>query len=103
MAMYRHCADGTSITQGGVVSRPGMAFTNIIGRSLGRDVLNFGYSGQGYMETSVASFLVKVEDTGSFVIDCNPNMAHVDWCGTFRLNFHRFDRFELDLRGYTQP
>ena len=58
-----------------------MAFTNIIGRSLGRDVLNFGYSGQGYMETSVASFLVKVEDTGAFVIDCNPNMAHVDWCG----------------------
>jgi hypothetical protein len=37
---------GTSITQGGVVSRPGMAFTNIIGRSLGREVLNFGYSGQ---------------------------------------------------------
>ena len=23
--------------------------------------------------------------------------------GTFRLNFHRFDRFELDLRGRTQP
>ena len=23
--------------------------------------------------------------------------------GTFRLNFHRFDRFELDLRGCTQP
>ena len=23
--------------------------------------------------------------------------------GTFRLNFHHFDRFELDLRGYTQP
>ena len=23
--------------------------------------------------------------------------------GTFRLNFHRFDRFELDLRGNTQP
>ena len=45
---------GTSITQGGVVSRPGMAFTNIIGRSLSRDVLNFGYSGQGYMELSVA-------------------------------------------------
>ena len=24
-------------------------------------------------------------------------------CGTFLLNFHRFDRFELDLRGHTQP
>ena len=23
--------------------------------------------------------------------------------GTFQLNFHRFDRFELDLRGRTQP
>ena len=23
--------------------------------------------------------------------------------GTFRLNFHRFDRFELDFRGHTQP
>ena len=23
--------------------------------------------------------------------------------GTFWLNFHRFDRFELDLRGHTQP
>ena len=68
---------GTSITQGGVVSRPGMAFTNIIGRALQRDVLNFGYSGQGWMETSVASFLVKVVDAGAFVIDCNPNMNHV--------------------------
>ena len=25
------------------------------------------------------------------------------WYGTFRLNFHRFDRFKLDLRGHTQP
>ena len=23
--------------------------------------------------------------------------------GTLRLNFHRFDRVELDLRGHTQP
>ena len=32
-------------------------------------------------------------------------MFYDDACmyGTFRLNFHRFDRFELDLRGYTQP
>ena len=26
-----------------------------------------------------------------------------DVYGTFRLNFDRFDRFELDLRGHTQP
>ena len=31
--------------------------------------------------------------------------ARVRWSryGTFRLNFHRFDWFELDLRGHTQP
>ena len=31
--------------------------------------------------------------------------VHIDETvyGTFRLNFHRFDRFELDLRGHTQP
>ena len=28
---------------------------------------------------------------------------HFDLYGTFRLNFHRLDRFELDLRGHTQP
>ena len=26
----------------------------------------------------------------------------VQWYVTFRLNFHRFDLFELDLRGHTQ-
>ena len=29
--------------------------------------------------------------------------ALVELGTTFRLNFHRFDRFELDLRGHTQP
>ena len=29
--------------------------------------------------------------------------GYTDRYGTFRLNFHRFDRFELDLRGHTQP
>ena len=33
------------------------------------------------------------------VIGC----VSIDGYGTFRLNFHRFDRFELDLRGRTQP
>ena len=29
--------------------------------------------------------------------------GHGKLYGTFRLNFHHFDRFELDLRGHTQP
>ena len=52
---------GTSITQGGVVSRPGMAFTNIIGRTLARDVLNFGacvFSCSRLLLTSLVASLV---------------------------------------------
>ena len=44
---------GTSITQGGVVSRPGAAWTNILSRSLSRPVYNFGFSGNGEMEINV--------------------------------------------------
>jgi hypothetical protein len=66
---------GTSITQGGVASRPGMAWTNILGRALGREVLNFGFSGNGLMEIGVAEWLVQIGPVvGAFVIDCSWNM-----------------------------
>lgn len=35
---------GTSIDQGGVASRPGSTYTNIMTRNLGRMVLNFGFA-----------------------------------------------------------
>ena len=63
---------GTSIAQGGVASRPGMAFTNSIARNIDRPVLNFGFSGNGIMEIGVAQWLVQIE-AAAFVIDCN-------WC-----------------------
>ena len=36
---------GSSITQGGCASRPGMAFTNILSRSMDRSFINMGFSG----------------------------------------------------------
>src|SRR5690606_3670164 len=36
---------GSSITQGASASRPGMAYPSIIGRSLGAEVVNLGFSG----------------------------------------------------------
>ena len=40
---------------------------------------------------------------GDIVINMdNDDFFHPQY-GTFRLNFHRFDHFELDLRGHTQP
>src|SRR5205823_7061445 len=68
---------GTSITQGGCASRPGMAFTNILGRRLDRPMLNFGFSGNGKMEVEVARFLAEL-DPAIFVLDCLANMGAVD-------------------------
>ena len=67
---------GTSITQGGCASRPGMAFTNILGRRLDRPMLNFGFSGNGRMEVEVAKFLAEL-DPAIFVLDCLANMGQV--------------------------
>jgi lysophospholipase L1-like esterase len=67
---------GTSITQGGCASRPGMAFTNILGRRLERPMLNFGFSGNGRMEAEVAKFLAEI-DASVFVLDCLANMGQV--------------------------
>ena len=40
---------GTSITQGGCASRPGMIWTSILGRMLDRPVVNLGFSASGDM------------------------------------------------------
>ena len=44
---------GTSILQGGVASRVGNAFTNMISRRLKQEIYNFGFSGNGMMEHGV--------------------------------------------------
>jgi hypothetical protein len=45
---------GTSIAQGGCASRPGMAYTAMLGRMLDRPVINLGFSGSGRMEPAVS-------------------------------------------------
>ena len=64
---------GTSITQGGVASRPGMCHPSIIGRKLDRPVLNLGFSGTGRMDPVIGRFLTQV-DAAVFVIECCGNM-----------------------------
>ena len=59
---------GTSITQGGSASRPGMGFVNIIGRELDVPVVNLGFSGSGNMELEMAEHLAKI-DASCYVID----------------------------------
>ena len=65
---------GTSITQGGCASRPGMVHTAILGRRLGQPVINLGFSGNGRMEPEVAKLFAEL-DPACYVLDCLPNMS----------------------------
>jgi hypothetical protein len=64
---------GTSITQGGCASRPGMVHTAILGRWLDAPVINLGFSGNGRMEAEVARLMAEI-DASVYVIDCLPNI-----------------------------
>jgi len=65
---------GTSITQGGCASRPGMAFPAIVGRRLDVPVINLGFSGSGKMEPAMAELLAEL-DPSAYVLDCLWNMS----------------------------
>ena len=65
---------GTSITQGGCASRPGLAYTNIISRELGQECINLGFSGNGHLEESIAKILSNI-NAEMYVIEC---MANID-------------------------
>ena len=65
---------GTSIAHGACASRPGMAWPAILSRSLGREVVNLGFSGNGRMELEVGEHVATI-DAAAFVIDCLPNMS----------------------------
>lgn len=47
---------GTSIQQGGVASRAGNLYDAIIARRLSREVLNFGFAGNGHEDIGVAKY-----------------------------------------------
>lgn len=64
---------GTSITQGGCASRPGMAYTNYLARKLNLEHCNFGFSGNGLGEYEVAKMLSEVEKPLLYIIDYEAN------------------------------
>ncbi len=65
---------GTSIAQGACASRPGMAWTAILGRKLDRPVINLGFSGWGRLETPVIDLLTEI-DAKVYILDCLPNLV----------------------------
>ena len=65
---------GTSITHGGCASRPGLAFPNIVGRTLDVPIVNLGFSGSGVMEYEMSEHLAAI-DASCYVLDCLWNMG----------------------------
>lgn len=69
---------GTSITQGGCASRPGMAFTNILSRRINREFINLGFSGNGKGEPELAHIINQIPDPACYVLDYDANVQSVD-------------------------
>lgn len=65
---------GTSITQGGCATRPGMSYTNILTRKLNREVINLGFSGNGQLDYEIAELMATRKDASLFVLDFIPNV-----------------------------
>ncbi len=68
---------GTSITQGGCASRPGMSYQAILGRQLNLNHINLGFSGNGKGEAAVARAVAEI-DAAAFVLDFAQNNTDVD-------------------------
>lgn len=64
---------GTSITQGGCVSRPGMAYPNIISRKLDAQFVNLGFSGNGKGEPALANLINQISDVSLIILDYEAN------------------------------
>lgn len=65
---------GTSITQGGCASRPGMCYTSILSRWFNREFINIGFSGNALLDYDIAAML-GAKDAGLYVLDFLPNVS----------------------------
>ncbi len=68
---------GSSITEGGCVSRVGCAYTSILSRWLDADYRNYGFSGCAKGEEEFARFLASHEKMTAFVYDYDHNTPSI--------------------------
>lgn len=69
---------GTSITQGGCATRPGMSYTNILSRRIDAEFINLGFSGSGRGEPEVAKTIVSLSTPALFVMDYEANSGGLE-------------------------
>jgi len=66
-------AYGTSIMHGAYASRPGLGWTNILGRKLDSKMINLGFSGNGQLEPAMIDLINEI-DAKLYILDCMPNL-----------------------------
>ncbi|MBQ9115901.1 MAG: hypothetical protein IJY04_02655 [Clostridia bacterium] len=64
---------GSSITQGGCASRPGVCYQNYISRDLKTDYINLGFSGNAKGENAIVEYMAGIENMSAFVSDYDHN------------------------------
>lgn len=65
---------GSSITQGGCASRPGLIYPNQIRLKLREEVINLGFCGMGFISPEMVNILNKLNPK-LMIMDCIPNMT----------------------------
>lgn len=77
---------GTSIAQGGCVSRPAMAWGTILQRALDVPLVNMGFSGNGRLEREVLNYICEM-DARLYILDCLPNILEYEVEEVYRLTY----------------
>lgn len=68
---------GTSITQGGCASRPGMNYSSIIGRSVNYEVINLGFSGNAHLHPEIAEIIANIPNMKKLVLEVEANAGAI--------------------------
>ncbi len=82
---------GSSITQGGCASRPGLNYTALLARKLGFDQINLGFSGSAKGEDFIAEMIADLPMT-AFVYDYDNNAPSVEHLEQTHEKFFRIIR-----------
>lgn len=68
---------GSSITQGGCASRPGLSYSTILARRFDFPLINLGFSGNAKGERAIAEYIASLE-LSAFVLDYDHNAPSID-------------------------
>ncbi len=69
---------GSSITQGGCVSRPGNSYPAIVARKVNSDYINLGFSGSGKAEDIMGDYIANLP-MSVFVMDYDHNAPNIEY------------------------